>query len=292
MDQKSELTADVIAALDACRHDSNDHGLPEVVSVLADVPGERLAGYRRSIERIDRAVAGALHEVPLPSGLAERILAGVHARSSALDTVGQDAVGQDALGQEGLPSDEELLTRPTEAGKELDGTGTDLVVGRGAARWSTRRLVVAGSALTMAASLLVVLVWQATREKLDAGDLQARAKAFYEADDHTAPLTDARSSVVPVAPEAVLGWRAVTFMSRSGQAFELSSGRRRVKGTLYVIPRKSFWGPAFSGLSTDPLLQATSAMTVAVWADDNDVYVMVVKGDQTAFWSFFGQKFA
>jgi hypothetical protein len=282
MNHKSELTADVIAALDACRHDSDDHSLPEVASILADVSRERVAGYRRSIERIDRAVAGALQEVQIPSGLAERILAAVDSRSSE----------PGARGHERRPCDEELLAGPTETGEKVDRPGADRVAA--AARRPSRRLLVAAAILSMAASLLVVLVGQGMREKLDADGLQARAKDFYEAEDHAASLSDARSSIVPVAPSTVAGRRPVRFLSRDGEAFELSSssGRRPVKATLYRIPLKSFWGPVFSGLPTMPLLQGTSAMTVAVWTDNKDVYVMIVKGDRTAFESFFGQKFA
>lgn len=282
MDQKSEPTANIMAAIDACRHDSGDRDLPEVASVLAGVPTERVADYGRLIERIDRAVVGAMQAVPVPNGLAERILAGVQAHASR---------------------DEELFVRPTESDGNLErprldqpnldqASVDDFVAGKGskaAGRRSSRRLVVAGAAFAIAASLLGMLVWQRTRERLEPGDLMARVKEFYRTDDHAAELNDPSSIELPVGP--VVGWRQVTLLSRSGAAFELA-GRRGVKGTLYVVPLKSLWGPVFSGLPTSPLPQGTSRMTVAVWTNGTDVYVMIVEGDQRAFESFFVQKFA
>jgi hypothetical protein len=287
MDQKPELTAKVIAALDACRHDSDDHDLPEVASVLTDVPQERAAEYRRAIERIDRAVGGAMQEIPVPSGLAERILAGVQAHSSTAGAV----CDQDQI------CGHELLARPIETGEKLVRPSGDPVVvgeaGKGVARRPSRRLVLAGTLLTMAAGFLIAVVLQLTRESLDAGDLLAQAKLFYATDDHSAPFSDKEPPFsAPVG--SVIGWRPVTFLSRAGAAFELSggAGRRRVAGTLYVIPVSSFRGPVFSGLPAGPLPRGTSGMTVAVWTVGKDVYVMIVKGDEATFRSFFVQKFA
>ena len=269
MDQKSELTTDMMAAIDACRHDSDDRELPEVASVLAGAPSEGVADYHRAIEKIDRAVVGAIQEVPVPGGLAERILAGVYAQSST---------PTDVCGQ----GDQELLVRPIARQHKL---------------WRpSRRLVVAGVGLAMAASVVLAILFWGMRQRLDADDLLAQAKAFYANDDHSAPLSnDAPRSAPPVASGAVVGWRSVTFLLRAGTAFELSgglSGRRSVEGTLYVIPLGSFRGPVLPDLPSNPLPQGTSAMTLAVWTDGRDVYVMIVKGDQKAFESFFVQKFA
>jgi hypothetical protein len=274
MDQKSELNPSVMVAIDACRHDSGDLGLPEVATVVAGAPSERVADYHRTIERIDRAVAGAMQDLPVPEGLAERILAGDYAQSST----GQSPAAQSSAA--GDMCEQELLTRPTETGNKP--------------RRRSRRLVLSGAFLAMAASVMALVLW-GMRESLDASDLQAQAKAFYENDDHSAPFSNGASSFAPpVASGTVLGWRPVTFLSRSGAAFELGrmSGRRRVTGTVYVIPLSSFRGPALSGLPTTPAPLSTSAMTVAVWTDGQDVYVMIVKGDQKAFESFFEQKFA
>lgn len=264
MDHESELTADVIAAIDACRHDSDDRHLPEVASVLAHVSSPQVADYGRSIERVDRAVAGAMQEVPVPSGLADRILAGIRADSLAF---------------------------PTLSNIEPD----PVVLGDAGTRRRSRRFVLS-AALAMAASVLVALVLWGTRERLDEGDLRAQAKAFYGNDDHSAPFSDKAWPVTPpVASQTVMGWREVTFLSRGGAAFELSRGspgRRRVKGTLYVVPLSAFWGPRLSGLPTSRQPSGTSGMTVAVWTDNKDVYVMIVEGDQAAFESFFVEKFA
>jgi hypothetical protein len=267
MDQEPELTREQITAIDACRPDSDDGNFPEVASVLASERSARIAEYRSSAERFDRAVRDAIEQVALPEGLAERILV--------------------RLGQN------DLVAKPGNGAASVELANSTLLAQPIARRRLSRRTI--AGAVAMAASLLVAVAFWTSRQTIDATDVQAQAIAFYENDDHSADLSDVASSIVlPIAGNTVLGSRTVTFLKRSGTAYELgrSLRGRAVKGTLYVVPLKSLWGPTLSGLPTMPSPQGSSGVTVAVWRDDTNVYVMVVNGDHAAFMSFFSQKLA
>jgi hypothetical protein len=259
MDHESELTSDAIIAIGACRPDSDDGNFPEVASALAGQSSQRVAACRRSVATFDQAVSRAMRQVIVPDGLQERILAS-------------------------LP-----------ASVEVASNGVDCEAERAATHRPPRRLVLAVTGLAMAASVLLAVAFWASRETLDATDVQAQARAFYESDDHRAELTAPSSSTaLPISPHTVLGRRDMTFLERSGSAYELDVvvRRRHVKGTLYVVPLGSLWGPKLTDLRGSPLPLGTSGVTIAAWTVGADAYVMVVQGDEHAFWSFFSQKLA
>lgn len=63
-------------SLDACRPGHDDLSLPELAALREALAGDAaLAAQLDRITRFDRQLAAALHDVPLPPGLAERILA-------------------------------------------------------------------------------------------------------------------------------------------------------------------------------------------------------------------------
>ena len=272
MDHEQKLSGELMEAIEACRPGSDDDDLPEVASILGRESSLRVAEFRRSIERIDRAVTAATQHVPVPEGLAERILTVLRVPSAeSFGQPGAAATSADAI---------EVALPP------------HMVVG--ARRW--RRWTAAIAGLAMAASLLIGLFLWTSRERVDLVDAQAQARAFYEADDHRATLSgEELPASLPVAANLVAGVRGVTLFGRTGQAYELVTRLRlkgTVKGTLYVAPLRSLWGPTLTGLPTAPVPLSTSGMTVAVWTSGRDVYVMVVQGDPQAFASFFSQKIA
>jgi hypothetical protein len=271
MNEENELSSEAIVAIEACRPDSEDASLPEVASALAGESSVCVAGYRRSSERFDRAVTSAVRQVAVPEGLAERLLVGLAADSAS----------------------EELLACPTDAEPTID-LAKDITRNNRFA-WRSRRFALAGAVLATVASLLAVVFLRATRETPDTGDIQALARAFYESDEHRNALSVPPTSItLPVSSNTVLGYRDITLFERSGEAYELDAQvrGRHVKGTLYVVPLRSLWGPKLSGLPGSPVPFGTSGMTIAAWQSGSNAYVMVVQGDERAFWSFFVQKLA
>jgi len=66
--------------IDACRPGREDLALPELAELAGAVQRDRaVAAELERSQRFDRAVAGALHNLPLPVGLQERLLATVEA---------------------------------------------------------------------------------------------------------------------------------------------------------------------------------------------------------------------
>lgn len=253
-DLHGSLSRDVITAIDACRPDSDDDRLPEVASVLDRESSARVGDLRRSVERIDRAVTAATRQVSVPDGLADRILAGIHAIDLA------------------------------SAGPK-DASAWNVAK----KHRSRRRVVWIGTGLAMAASLLIGLGLWSSRPSIELAEAQAQVRTFYETDDHAAPLSDSLQTSLPIPTSLVIGGRSVALFGRAGRAYELTP-LRRVRATLYVIPLWSYLGPNLTGLPTTPQPQGTLGVTTAAWKSGTDVYVLAVQGNEQDFWRFFPPK--
>jgi hypothetical protein len=275
MDQKP-LSSDVMSAIDACRPGCPDERLPEVAAALAASPPGRVAEVRQHIERFDRVLVSAVQKVPVPEDLADRVLA--HLRAAKEEAAEQAVDHHEALWAVSAPDTNVAEVEPAS-------------VHRSRLRATRRWLKVAGLAATvLAATILIVVLWP--RETIGLAEVHARAREFYESDSHEVAFS---SETIPtalggVASDSVVGWHPIDFLGRRGFAYELSSNRRS-KATLYVVPLGSWFGRKFSGLTTDPTPQGTSGMTVAVWSDKTQVYVLVVK-DPRAFSSFLPRSVA
>jgi hypothetical protein len=249
MNHKDHISSDARSAIDACRPDSDDYLLPEVVSATAKESPRRVEAVRRSIQRIDRAIMTATQKVPVPEGLADRILAGFPSSSIAPSPI--------------------------------------------AAAAPSRRLMLIGAGLAMAASLLIALVVRASRETVDVASAESQARDFYDLDDHSAALAAGEfPTPLPAAmvPGAVLGWRESKLFGKGDVAYELVY--RGVKATLYVLPARSLFGPRFVDLPGSPQPQSTSGMVAAAWTEGAYVYVMVTQGGERGFGRFFSRTMA
>src|SRR5688572_16217343 len=76
--------------IDACRPGSDDLSLPALVGLAAAVDRDRgVAEELSRSQRFDRAVSTAMHDLPLPAGLLERLEARLAAGDS-LETCDED----------------------------------------------------------------------------------------------------------------------------------------------------------------------------------------------------------
>lgn len=273
--EHERLTNDVLWALESCRPGRQDENLPEAAERLAHVSSEQVASTRRSLERVDRAVITAMQQVPVPAGLAERLLE----RLAAAEPVAADlsAAGTKSC----VPPRIEPAHKPVQAAPLRS-------------KW-----LVAGGALALAASVLIALViWP--RESIELAEMQTEVRTVYEAEDHLA--ASAVSSVPPdttalggVSSEWVVGWHAIELLDRSGYAYELAHRRARrtqYRGTLYVVPLKAWRGPVLSGLRSDAVVQSTSGTTIAAWTDNTNAYFLVARGDSRAISAFLAKSMA
>lgn len=260
------LSSEVMSALEACRPGRQDEVLPEVANRVAQAPPAQVARMRRSLERVDRAIMAAMEQVPVPAGLAERLLE----RLAAAEQGSHELIAHEETGS--------VLTCAEPA------------AGR-APPWAKHWPLLAGGALALAASLLIaVAVWP--RESLQLADMQTQIRAFYATDGHSAAANSARSATgsAPtglggVSPESVVGRHAIELFARGGIAYELA--HRRTRGTLYVVPLKAWRGPTLTGLTAIPTAHSTSGTTVVAWTDNDNAYFLVAKGDSRAVWAFF-----
>lgn len=270
------LPNDVILAIEACRPDRHDDLLPEVAAALANVSPVRLHEVRRSIERVDRAIMAAVQQSPVPEGLSDRVLAQIRAGATEQRLNGAESGDQ-----------AETSTRRS---NDAPSTGVvELAAKKSAGGWRRSRMAaIAGFAL--AASLLVAFVTM-PRGTVELAEVQVQARELYDVDDHDAGLSTDNypTPLSGVSAGAIRGWRRITFLDRSGVAYELAKGR--VKATLYVVPQGAWFGPKLN-VPLRPSPQSTLGMTVAAWTDNADVYILVVKGGEPAFWTFLPRSVA
>lgn len=256
----------IISALDACRPGKQDETLPEVADRIAHAPPAQLAAVRRSLERVDRAIMAAVQQVPVPAGLAERILQRLPDAERGSDT---------------FAAPEAADSIPVRVPLDRAGTAHRL------APFQKQWLLWTSGALALAACLLIAVVFW-PRENLHLAEMQTQVRALYEADGHrgtAAPIAAAPMGLGGVSPQWVVGQHAIELLERGGIAYELA--HRRARGTLYVVPLKRWRGPTLEGLTATPTAQSTSGTTVAAWTDDTNAYFLIAKGDSRAIWAFF-----
>lgn len=74
MDDLNPLDARILEGIDACRPDRDDDRLPELAAAFEQVQNQPAAARQFDrVQRIDAALLTAMHDVPVPAGLAERL---------------------------------------------------------------------------------------------------------------------------------------------------------------------------------------------------------------------------
>lgn len=240
-------------AFDACRPGSDDRSLPEVAEALqaAASSAETAACERRSLAW-EGPLAAAMHDVELPAGLADRLLAGL-----------TSAAWMEQAASAGPSADD--------AGEELTGPAP-----RPVRSDATRRRWLWGS-LTAAACLAVAIglrQWLGG-EELNCDDVIARATQWYaSASERTWRPMDSAPGEFPL-PRAVLaaarGWQRVD----RGVAYRLSSPRLG-KAVVLVLDL------VVAGLPKSPPREpqsTTGGQQVAAWQSAGRLYVIVVQSD-------------
>ena len=239
-------------ALDALRHGD----------VLPSVPGFDEAAAQRLRDRVarhDAQVVTALHDVPVPGGLAARILADVQA---------------------------ELAARPqkSEASREA-GTKHNQ-------RFSRRAAFIAGGAAVAAAVLIAVQFLSPRRREITPSELMEAAIGRFNA-ERNVPLANPDMKSAPrafaVSDEVVFHearWRWIDdpMLGRRGVAHDLAIEQGAFRATLYVMEG------SIEGLITapppTPTYPPTQGACAAAWQSGGLVYVLVVEGGANEYQRF------
>lgn len=261
METEPQRDPRVREAMEACRpgHDDvSDLGLAFLASHLAS--DAALSREFRRLKRLDQSLADAFQDVPVPEGLADRILARLASESKGCVEQAEEVAA-------------ETQVRP--ATKDQN--------------FSRRWLLAGAGSIVAAVAVLWLIGTQASRwDLLKVTNADQTAIEFFRADmaeegrlvDETSPPED-----YPYAADVQrfqgTRWRLVRgFLGHSAVAYDMtaSTGER---ATLYVV----------RGTATDvadhpgqPLV--TQGCAAAVWQADGCLYVLVVEGGEQGYRRF------
>lgn len=238
-------------AIEACRPGSDDLADPGMADLAAELDrNPRLNALFQRLQKLDVAVAGAIQDVPLTPGLADRVLSAVAA--------------QEAL-QAPSPDRRQPAARR---------------------RPNRARPWFVGLAGAMAAMLLVGLgLLQRSRFDENAGSVLEAAVDFFAHDAQAPglllsttppPWGFAPSRHVRLTPRTC--WRRVSdLLGVGGVAYEIGVGPGAPRATLYVVRR------SVAGLPDQPPASpqyGTAHCWTAAWQEGQVLYVLVVAGER------------
>jgi hypothetical protein len=268
-------------AMESCRPGSDDlldGALAPLAAVLAQ-DAELQTRFGR-LQRTDAAVAAAFRDVPIPDGLANRLL-------DRLAAAQAEAAASPA--QPGAQPGDWPNFRPTKMGlspspAEGQGRGGD----PGRRRFSRRWLLLAAASLSAAAALLAA-AWLGIHPQTRVTPLAVLDEAtdFFQGEspaaahrlDEVSPPADYPLSREVLAT-AQIRWRPIQgLLGRGGVAYDLS-GPGRVRATLYVTRQ------VVAGLPTQPPggpRPTTAGCCAAAWQENGLLYVLVLEGEPRAY---------
>lgn len=265
----SAALAAAYIAIDACRPGSEDLERQFSADVSAAIRrDDRLAARYRSVQQFDHSVAGAFSAVPVPAGLADRLLAAI---------AEQQAQAQQA---------------------ELEFSPATTPVERPTRR---RWLQITGGALASLAAGGGFLWWRQSSAQPDLSleDVLERTLAFHQsADAYVGDAVPVSRSVAPaeypmsrllVGLRNAVRWRPLDgrFLGRAGVAYELAAPGEP-SATLYVLASDGRLGaPGIPALPDQPLNpNTTGGFTLAGWREADRIQLLVVEGDAARYRSF------
>ncbi len=234
MDNEQIQDLRLLEAMEVCRPGSDDVADPDLAylaACLATNP-ELDEAYER-LQRLDAAVAKAFGEVPVPEGLAERILD----RLKQADVQPAPVTPLEALqGDESVPPGEPVASVPQKQ-----------AVSR---RW----VLIGGTGLVLAGSLLMALVLQGDRTVFTEAQVQEMAIRFFDTESSAAGegrlvVESPPPQELPISPRVLkhsqIRWRSVAqFLGQAGVAYDLTRPNG-ARATLYVIRQTVAGAPAF-----------------------------------------------
>jgi hypothetical protein len=253
----------LLEALEACRPGSDDLKDPALAFLAEQLAADpQLAELAERLTRVDSSVAEAFGDVPLPDGLADRIMARLAAANNGQKP--SDAVPQPQQTAVEAPS-AEAAKRPTRLwpGWVLAGT----------------------VAAAVAATVIAALVIPHPPKNLDQQAVLDGAREFFIVDG------DAGSQLVAeVAPPDAyptdpdfdvrrfprIRWRSIRgFLGRKGVAYDIG-GPGTPRATLYVVQCTV---PGLPPATPPQPSSTTRGVAISAWQRGNLLYVLVVEGE-------------
>jgi hypothetical protein len=267
MDQQPMQDRRILEAMDACRPGSDDVGDPGLAPLAAELAANaEFEELFTRLQKLDATLAGAIQDVPPPAGLADRLLVRLATSEAVEGRVSADMAAVAAVGGTVAPASRRLRNHYF--------------------RW-----VVAASVLAAVAvpALVAVLQWRAAHQ-FTPQSVVSEGLGFYVSETRgPAQFVDdvAPPSALPlsraVLPLRGVRWRAIQgFLDRAGLAYDLA-GPGGAQATLYVVRRTVAGAPAAPPVC--PFL-ATGNCSTSTWQEAGLLYVLVVRGDASAYAGF------
>lgn len=257
----------IIEGIEACRPLSDDVHAPDLSDVARAIqtdPAARLL-YER-VQKSDASISAAMEEVPIPPGLAERIVESLGARAPA----------------QGTPLDRAIAAAAQSVDAESESAGE---VRPSAGRLSRRQWVGLGVFSTLAAGLLIAGGLFISRPRAEIA-FEGMADDWLQAlDSHPGAWRTVQPPRDFAIPSAVMApsvsWQRVALYG-PGVAYKLVHAKAGA-AMLYVVRLSR------PGLPTAPPRapqSTTGGKAVGYWQSGGLIYVLVVPGDERNYRSF------
>jgi hypothetical protein len=266
-------------AMDAYRAGSDDLDLPELIQVseaLAADPVARRVFDR--IQRFDKRIAAAAHDVPVPSGLAERILARLPSSSEPVTNGFRVAESAAATATQSAA--------PPTSPAAVSPAAVSVAAAPSRRRFSKRAWSLAGLAASLFIAVGLVAFWP-PHKPLSASTLigssgdwyaqLANGTSWQKVAGHGGDLAMyPPANAVRVRPQR---WSNVSsLVGEDAVVYDLTMAGHRAM--LFVIPNDDpVAGP------TPPLTppSSTGGLMIGCWQSQGMVYVLVVEGDERVY---------
>jgi len=279
----------IIEALEVCRPGSDDLADPALCVLAEAIEADpELAQLYARLQEVDRRVAAAFADVPVPEGLERRLLERLGVASDQGVSPGEEA----GPGLEQTPG---VLTAADSATPEPQaetGVQPTPVAPRPARRARGWLLVGGGAAVAAALVVGAMMVFSDRGRVYTAQDVREDAIGFFNHEKAEAGRRDDPPSSYPLSSAVArprqfeIEWRRVSGLLESrGVAYDFR-GPRGVRATLYVLNRR------VAGLPTAPTLRpyTTGGCSVEAWQVGGLLYVLVVNsGDHRTYQQFLRQ---
>ena len=277
MDNPPIQDPNILEAMEACRPGSDDRLDPALAFLAAKMEGDpELRELYTRLQRVDSALVDAFHDVPVPDGLAERIMQRLAAaRRGPVASAVEAAAGQTAT--------EEPAAAATSRRRE-----------RVSRRWLLAGVGVVSTVLAASVLVAVFFPWPEpeTYTKSQVWELAIEFSAG-EADVVGELVTVAQPpGDYPFSPDVSqqipgIRWRRIEgFLGRQGVAYDML-GEGGAAATLYVV---KYSVPDLPSLPPPlgPSLE-TGGRSAAAWQSGESrelLYVLVVHGGPRAYRGF------
>jgi hypothetical protein len=273
--EKPVYDSRILELLEACRPGSDDLSDPAMAPLISQMAASReLDDLYERLQKLDGCLAAAFQDVPVPDGLADRILA-------RLNAAGTEKVITDMAAPPGSAMAESLA-----GAQPANAAVRPLRFMPRFSRFATSRPVLAGG-VTAALVLLaaVGVLWRMGSSDREISPELAIEQFNSDRHDGGTPL-DARpapsgypcSEFLSLPPST--RWRDVDdFQGAKAVAYDFQ-GPRGAGATLYVLRGKAAGSPP----SSPPWSPHTTGnRAVGWWQEEGLVYVLVIEGDAAEY---------